>query len=475
MTKIIPKDAIALAQEVAAGKITALALVEQAIARAEQVNPSINAIIQPLYERATQEAQTIHSSTPLAGVPFVVKDLHTPSKGDPQHEGSAVLKAMDYRATHDCFLVETCRQAGLLTIGRTNVPELASGPDCEPYAYGPTKNPWNLAYSSLGSSGGSAATVAAGIVPIAHGTDGGGSVRIPASACGIVGLKPSRGRISNGPDKGENWGGFGTNGIHSRTIRDAAAVLDIMATPMPGDPYRIERPPVSFLKQLEASIARLKIGVVSQLENPEIHQDCLVATEKTAKLLKDLGHQVEVAQPSALKEEEFNKHFFRIVSCHVTQGIEAWGKRIGRQFGEKDVEPVTWFWMKYARSVSTTGYLDSLHWLHRFSRRMARWWEAGFDLLLTPTLACPPPKLGFANNPKHAAKVNLKIVRFMTPFNVTGQPAVTLPLHWNEEGLPIGIQLVAAYGREDLLLRLASQIEQAQSWHSQLPPIFADH
>jgi amidase len=466
-------DAIALAALVAKGEVTALELVEQAIARAEEVNPKINAIIQPLYERARQEARAVEARGPLSGVPFVVKDLHTPSKGDPQHDGSAVLKGLDYRADHDGYLVQKCRAAGLVTIGRTNVPEFASGPDCEARAYGPTRNPWSTEHASLGSSGGSAAAVSAGIVPIAHGTDGGGSVRIPSSACGIVGLKPTRGRISNGPEMGESWAGFGTSGVHGRTARDVAAGLDAMAGPMPGDPYALDLPATSFLEQTGLPIDPLRVGVAAGSENPEVQADCARAAEDAARLLEGLGHHVEISQPAALRDEDFRGHYFRIVSSQVAENIAAWGERIGREFGEAEVEPVTWFWLQSGRSGTATEYVASLNWLHRFSRRVAQWWTDGFDVLVTSTLACPPPKLGLVNNLEHAARVIPDIIRFTAPFNVTGQPAITLPLHGTAEGLPIGVQLVAAYGREDLLLRLAAQVEEAQPWRHRVPPVFA--
>jgi amidase len=362
-------------------------------------------------------------------------------------------------------------------VGRTNTPELGVLPTTEPVAYGPTRNPWNVSRSPGGSSGGSAAAVAAGLVPIGHGSDGGGSIRIPASACGLVGLKPSRGRVSAGPRHGELLGGLAVEHVLSRSVRDTAAVLDVLAGPMPGDPYCAPAPPQRFTAEVGASPGRLRIGVLGHVpgEFVEVHADCSRAAQAAGQLLESLGHTVEPSYPTVLEESEFFLYFGTIVACELVASLESWSRRTGKAIGARDVEPHTWALTGLGRCPATQ-LIAAKEWLHGYARRMASWWSSGFDLLVTSTLAHVPPPLGELTstneNPLRAGERATPFAVFTAPFNATGQPAISLPLAWSN-GLPIGVQLVAAYGREDLLIRVASQLEQARPWSDRRPPVSA--
>jgi amidase len=372
------------------------------------------------------------------------------------------------------------RAAGFIFLGKTNTPELGSLPTTEPQAYGPSRNPWDTSRSTGGSSGGSAAAVAAGMVPVAHANDGGGSIRIPASECGLVGLKPSRGRVSWGPEYGELWQGLAIEHVVSRSVRDTATVLDVIAGPMPGDPYFAPPPARPFLAEVGAEVGRLRIGLMTQAPGraTQVHPDCIAAAQEAARLLESLGHHVEEAYPEALDNaEERFAHVWTLVSSSVATVLDHWSKIIGQTIGPDDIELHNWAIAEAGRRRMANEYIDAVIWLQADTRRVANWWHEGFDLLLTPTIAEPPPPLGqfvsTADDPLAAARRTEKIIPFTPPFNVTGQPAISLPLHWNAEGLPIGVHLVAAYGREDVLIRVASQLEQARPWADRRPPVHA--
>lgn len=469
-------DAVALADLVRGGEVTPGELVEAAIARAEKVNPSVNAIILPLYESARTRAGGPLPEGPLRGVPITIKDLRTPAAGEPRRDGNRVLKERDFHEDHDCFVAAKLREAGLVNIGRTNVPEFACGRSpitCENDAHGATRNPWNPERTAMGSSGGAAASVAAGIVPIAHGTDGGGSIRMPASACGVVGLKPTRGRISSGPDHGESWAGCSTHGMLTRSVRDAALALDILAGPMPGDPYSAPPPPRPFSEEVGAAPGRLRIGLLPSLPSPEAHRDCREGVEEVGRLLERLGHHVELSHPEAYQDLGWLGDYATLIAVSTAAGLEEWTRRIGHTWTEADLEPPTWQAAEQGRATSGPEYAAALTRLHGFSRRMAAWWEEGFDVLVTPTLATPPPPLGYLIDPEAARLRLLQTMPFTAQFNVTGQPAISLPLHWSSEGLPIGIHFAARYAAEGLLLRLAAQLEEASPWRDRRPAVWA--
>ena len=481
-------DATALAALIRAGEVKPLELVDAAIARIETVDPQLNSVIHRRFERARAEAAALGAgpgaeSAPFVGVPFLVKDVACHQAGEPFHEGMRFLRDRQWRAENDSYLATRFRNAGLITVGRTNTPELGIVPTTEPDAYGPTRNPWDRSRSPGGSSGGSAAAVAAGLVPAAHANDGGGSIRIPASACGLVGLKPSRGRASLGPDAS-----FSAlvvcEHVVCRTVRDSAALLDVVAGPMPGDPYVAPPPARPYREEVGADPGRLRVGLMTAAPGgfAVVHPDCVTAAENAARTLEGLGHHVEVSHPAALDLPEWSPHFMSLWSAGVALGIDGWSARTGAIIGADDVEPLTWALAELARALPTPALLRSIDWLLRTTRLVAEWWEptekdsgAGFDLLLTPTLAEPPVPLGTfdpaPDNPMAGFMRAAGFTPFTPPVNVTGQPAISLPLARTAEGLPVGVQLIAAYGREDLLLRVAAQLEEAVPWAQRRPPI----
>lgn len=472
-------DATAQAELVRRGEVSPRELVDAAIERCQRVNPKLNAVIAPLFEKARAHAGSpALGDGPFRGVPFLLKDLTLQTQGDPYCAGARFLRELGFVSDHDTHLAAKLRDAGFVFLGKTNVPELGPLPTTEPAAFGPTRNPWDLERSPGGSSGGSAAAVAAGLVPAAHANDGGGSIRIPASACGLVGLKPSRGRTSLGPDKGEDWAGAIVEHVVTRSVRDSAAILDAVAGPMPGDPYFAPPPARPFRDELGAPAGRQRVGLLTKALYPELttHADCVRAAGEAARALEALGHRVEESHPAALEDPELFANAGRITVASVARELASWGERIGRALRPGDVEPYTWTLGEIGRELSAQQYLESVERIHAIARRVAEWWSA-YDLLLTPTLPEPPPRLGSFQstdaNPLFSGRRAVAFCSFTLPFNFTGQPAISLPLHWSEAGLPIGIQLVAAYGREDLLLRLAAQLEEARPWQDRWPPVRA--
>ncbi len=473
-------DATAQAALVRSGEVSPLELVEAAIARIEAVNPQLNAVITPLFDSARAEAASPSlPDGPFRGVPFLLKDLSCHSAGHPFHEGMAFLKERGWSEPEDTVLAARFRAAGLVVTGKTNTPELGILPTTEPIAYGPTRNPWDLSRSTGGSSGGSAAAVAAGLVPMAHANDGGGSIRIPASECGLVGLKPTRGRVSSGPEFGDVMGGLTCELVVTRSVRDTAAVLDAVAGMAPGDPFTAPEPIRPYAQEVGAPVEPLRIGLMSTapLGQVTVHPDCVDAAESAARLLESLGHQVEVAHPPALDAADYTGHFITNWAAGAAWNLDYWGRRTGDKVTEADVEPLTWALAELGRSSTAAEWLWAREWLQVNAREMASWWDDGFDLLLTPTIAEPPPPLGSfdspPDNPLHGLFRAAELVPFTPPFNVTGQPALSLPLHWSAAGLPIGVQLVAAFGREDVLLRVAAQLESAQPWADRRAPVHA--
>ncbi len=479
-------DAIAQADLVHTGETTPLELVDAAISRIEQVNPQLNAVITPLFEKArTQAKSTDLADGPFKGVPFLLKDFGCHSAGDPYHQGTRFLKDLGWTAKEDTYMAAKLRAAGFIFLGKTNTPEFASMPTTEPEAYGPTRNPWNTNHSTGGSSGGAGAAVASGMVPAAHANDGGGSTRIPASECGLVGLKSTRARASLGPEYGEIWQGLVNEHVVTRSVRDTAAILDVIAGPMPGDPYFAPLPARPFLEEVGADPGRLRIGFLADFPGKAVplHPDCVTAVQETVRLLGALGHRLEAAYPSALDaEQELRRHVWAILTSAIASHLDTLSEQTGKQISQDDVEINTWAMAEIGRARTAVRYIEAIEWLQSDTRRIASWWQPedgkdGFDLLLTPTIAEPPPKLGefvsTPDNPLGAARRSAPLMPFAVPFNVTGQPAISLPLYWNSEGLPIGIQLVAAYGREDVLFRVAAQLEHAQPWADKWPSVHA--
>ncbi len=413
------------------------------------------------------------------GVPFVLKDLDGTQAGAPLHCGTRFLKERGYVATADSELTERFHRAGLVTIGRTNTPELGLVPTTEPEAYGPTRNPWDPSRSPGGSSGGSAACVAAGIVPMGHAGDGGGSIRIPAAHCGLVGLKPSRGRITMGPELGEGWAGLVARLAVTRSVRDTAALLDAVAGPGVGDPSWAPPPERPYVDALRGPSRPLRIGWTSAPLNAEVAVDPQVAaaTEATAALLESLGHQVDEQVPPALLDYPADD-FLVAYMAWTARELDRLGELVGEPVTAAGVEAGTWALAEGGRTVSAAAYLAALDGLHALTRAVVAWWELdGFDVLVTPTVPELAPTLGQfgpgTHGPLDGVFRSTITVHYTAPFNITGQPAISVPLHHSAEGLPIGMQLVGAPGREDVLIAVASQLEEARPWADRRPPIWA--
>ncbi|MDJ0852677.1 MAG: amidase family protein [Myxococcota bacterium] len=471
-------DATAQAQLVKSGDATPLELVDAAIARIEALDDRVGAVVTRLFDRARQQAASPDlPKGPFHGVPFLLKDLVSATAGDPLFKGNRALRDAGYTAPADTALARRFREAGLVTVGKSNTPELGFTVTTEPEAIGPSRNPWNLEHSTGGSSGGSAAAVAARLVPIAHANDGGGSIRVPASECGLVGLKPSRARVSLAP-LGEDWHGLVAEGVVSLSVRDTAAALDAIAGPEPGDPYAAPHPQRPYREELAHGPEGLRIGLLRRRPGGDLaHADCVAAVEKTARLLQGLGHHVEESHPAALEEAELGEHFSAVVMAHAARNHEEIAELLKRRLGPDDFEAYTWSLMEHGRELSAARYIAACDWLQTWTRRVASWWADGFDLLLTPTIAEPPPPLGTVSSaagpPEEVLERVLGLIPFTPAYNVTGQPAISLPLHWSESGLPVGVQLVAALGREDLLIAVAARLEEAQPWLERRPPLCA--
>jgi amidase len=456
-------DATAQAESVRQGQVQPVELVEAAIARIEQLNPQLNAVITPLFEKALAQARSPQlAAGPFRGVPLLLKDFWCETAGDPYYVGMKFLRRLGWRSERDSYLAQKFRAAGFIFMGKTNLPELAGSPLTEPEAFGPTRNPWDPSRTPGGSSGGSAAAVAAGMVAVAHANDGAGSIRIPASCCGLVGLKPSRGRISSGPGRAAGLLGNISEFVLTRSVRDAAAILEAVAGPMPGDFMIAPAPQRPYSQQVGADPGRLRVGLLSHepfLKLP-IHPECLEAVAETGKLLEALGHFVEEAYPPQFDGITGLGLGLRIITrSGLAATLDAWAERTGQSIGPADVEATTWAAAEEGRSYSAVQ-------IHQAYQRLVigicgtlEWWQSGFDILVTPTMAQPPLPIGEKDPERLAAAFGL----FAMPFSFTGQPAISLPLHWTPERLPVGVQLVADYGREDLLLRLSSQLEAATS------------
>jgi amidase len=475
-------DATAQAELVRTGAASPVELVDAAIARIEAVDPQINAVVMRRFEQARGEAAALFPSggpdAPFRGVPFVTKDLHCTTAGEPDSEGSAFLKNAGYRASVTTSLAARFAGAGFVNLGRANSPELGLLPTTEPAAWGATHNPWDVERTPGGSSGGSAAAVAAGLVPVAHASDGGGSIRIPAAACGLVGLKPSRGRVSAGPIGGELFKMLSVQHVVTRTVRDCAALLDVTAGPEPGDPVVAPAIDGSFADQVGADPGRLRIGLLTQMpaRDDRTDPDCVAVAEQAAALLESLGHVVEPTDGGFLHQEGLMAGFGTVWAVTTATTLHTWESWVGRPVTENDVEPITWILAERGRALDAVAYGETVVDLQTACRRICSWWT-DHDLLLTPTLGEPPVPLGnFAPVDGDVFRGYARAGRF-TPFtgfaNMTGQPAIALPFGATASGLPLGFQLVAAYGREDLLLRLAAQVEAAHPWAQRIPPVHA--
>lgn len=497
-------DATALAQAFSTGEADPTEAMQAALERMERLHPALNAVIHPRPERALAEAEASaqrwsrrradgdalgdmsDTGVPFDGVPMAIKDLGCEQAGEFHHAGARFLVELGWRGSLDSHLYGLLRGAGLVSVGRTNTPEFGTTITTEPDAYGPTANPWSLDRSPGGSSGGSAAAVAAGIVPVAHGNDGGGSIRVPAAACGLVGLKPTRGRVSTAPRLGEHRGGFAVDGMLTRTVRDAARCLDIISRPAPGDPYIAPPlgPDESFAGALTVPLPPLRIAVSTGSPgraSPPVRR----AVEQAADLLARLGHRIEPdTAPDGWFSAELADHTIVVRTVGMATELAGWEERLGRPMTSDDVEPANWWSAELGASLPASVYVQALEELARWRRRVMAFWNAdaptgtntpegdGFDLLMTPVLADVTPPLGYLADPADGARRIAELAAFVNQANVSGQPAISLPTAVDADGLPLGVQLHAAHGGERLLLAVAQQISNADGFISlgDLPP-----
>lgn len=468
-------DGLGLAALVAKGHVTPRELAEEAIARIEKYNPQLNAVVYKMYDLGRETAKQVagRSEGRFRGVPFLLKDILGNYAGVPTQSGARFLA--DLPVVADDTLVTRFKAAGLVTLGKTNVPEFGLLPTTESVLYGAAHNPWNLAHSTGGSSGGSAAAVAAGIVPVAHANDGGGSIRIPASCCGLVGLKPTRGRNPLGPMLGDLLGGLICEHIVSRTVRDTAAMLDCTAGPEPGDPYAAIPPTRPYLEECGAPVGRLRIAfATTNGAGAKIHPECVTAAERTAKLCEELGHVVEEASPP-IDHNAISQAFLTVWCSGLAMQIDAVAMFTGREIREELFEGVSWGLYQSGRQVTASQYLLAVAMLQMQGRNVGRFHET-YDCWLTPTLGAPPIRLGVLDleerDPIKALAPLLDYVPITPLQNATGQPAISLPLHWSADGLPVGVMFTGRMSEEATLLRLAAQLEEARPWKDRRPPVF---
>ena len=457
-------DATGLADLVRSGGVSAAELTDCAIERIDALNPQLNAVVHTFYGRARALAQQPQSGA-FAGVPFLLKDILGDLAGEPTRQGSRLMPAVP--AAQNAELVNRFLAAGLNPLGKTNVPEFGLVGTTESVLYGPARNPWNLAHSTGGSSGGSAAAVASGMVPIAHANDGGGSIRIPASACGLVGLKPSRARNPLGPLVGDVMGGLVQEHVVCHSVRDAARMLDCTHGPGLGDPYAAPPAPASFAAALGAKGRRLRIGYArTKVNGDPLHPECAAAAEAAAKLCAQLGHTVEEASPP-LDQEAMTMAFMALWTGGLALQVDYICAMTGQAPSLNNLEGLTYGLYQAGQQVTGPQVLGAQAALHGAGRAVAAWHQS-YDVWITPTLGLPPIANGSFDltntNPLEAFAPMIDYVPFTALQNGTGQPAISLPLHWSADGLPVGVQFVGELGEKALLLALAGELEAAAPW-----------
>jgi amidase len=464
-------DGLGLAELVRTRAVTAKELLTAAVERIEARNPAVNAVVNRLYDRAEAAIAAGLPAGPFAGVPYLLKDLGVYYAGTVTSAGCAFFR--DAIADHDSEIVARMKRAGLVILGKTNTSEFGLSTSVEPTLFGPTRNPWNLEFSAGGSSGGAAAAVASGMLPIAHATDGGGSIRIPAACCGLFGLKPTRARTPLGPDLGEAWSGAGVGHAVTRSVRDSAALLDVTAGPDVGDPYWAPPPRGPYLAEVGVDPGRLKIAFTTKAwSGHPVDAECVAAVLASAKLCESLGHAVEEASPF-IDEELHNKARRVVIGANTRTTLEARGKALGREPRADDVETFTWAAAESGRKLTASDYAGAIRVLHQIGRVVGRFFTR-YDVLLTPTMCEPPYKLGVlsmsGNDPQTYLQALLGTIAFTSLFNTAGNPAMSVPLHWSANGLPVGVQFAAAFGDDATLLRLGSQLEAVRPWADRRPP-----
>lgn len=484
-------DALGLAELVRKRKVKTSELIEEAISRIEKLNPLLNAVICKMYDTA----RTVNDRKPptgiFGGVPFLVKDIVHQVSGVPYTMASRSLK--DYIPAADSEVIKRYRAAGMLILGKTNLPEFGLMSYTEPLLFGPCRNPWDTQRTSGGSSGGSASAVASGMVPMAAGTDGGGSIRIPAAHCGLFGMKPSRGRTPTGPAFGEVWQGAAIEGVLSRSVRDSAAALDILAVPDPGAPYIIQPPSLPYLAEITKKPGKLKIAFSTRsMLDSDVHPECIHAVEEAADLCVRLGHNVERNEPD-LDGKAIAFSFLMLYLGEIAADIEMTAKLTGKKPRRDDFEPVTWCLGLLGRTYSAGDFVREKRLWNTVARSFSSFFEK-YDMYLTPVTAYPPLKIGELQL-KSYEKAMVRIINTLGlgksvkasgmvsklsratfekyPFtqvaNITGLPAMSVPLHWTPEGLPCGVQFIGRFGDEAKLFRLAAQLEKSRPWFDHWP------
>jgi len=472
MTDLAFLDATALAELVRRKEVQPVELVEAAIERIERFNPILNAVVTPMYEQARAAATGKLPDGPFAGVPFLLKDLLAFYKGVRWTAGSALLR--DFVADHDSELVVRLKRSGLIILGKTNLCEFGLLPTTEPHLFGPCRNPWDTERTTGGSSGGSAAAVAAGMVPMAHGNDGGGSIRIPASCCGLFGLKPTRGRNPLGPNFGDIMNGLVAEHAITRSVRDSAALLDATSGPDVGDPYWAPPPLRPFVQEVGVDPGRLRIAFTTVAPTGvSIHPHCISAVQDAASLCADLGHEVVEAAPE-IDGERMTRGFDTLWSADCAATLSRIARRDGQIPKPDHVEPLTWKLYERGQRVTAADYITSVQTLQNIGRLVARFF-IDHDIWLTPTLGQPPVPLGYfdsqPDDPLAGYRRSGEFVPFTPICNATGQPAMSVPLFWNSDNLPIGVHFIGRFGDEATLFRLAAQLETARPWATRRSPI----
>ena len=491
-------DALGLAKLVRERQVTPTELLDATIERIEARDPALNAVVVKLFDRAHARAKSLEAAPsagervqPFRGVPFLLKDLLQTMKGIPSSHGSRFLSKTP--AAHDSELVQRFEAAGLVIAGKTNTPEMGLLPITEPELWGICRNPWDTNHTPGGSSGGSAASVAAGYVPMAHGGDGGGSLRIPASCCGLFALKPSRGRNPLGPDVGEGWNGIVVEHVMTRSVRDSAAALDAVAGTDLGAPYSAAPPERPFLEEVSRAPGKLRIAFTAKsMLGATVHADCVAAVRDAASLCESLGHTVEEAHPP-LDARVLTRAYLTLIGASTAAEVQLCGQLVGRPATSSDFELGTWMLAQIGAKKSAVELEIAIHTIQAMGREYARWAQ-DFDAVLSPVLGAPPLKigslaqkpserfamhalrllpLGFAMNKvlDQIADTAFEFAGFTALANLFGLPAMSVPLFWNGAGLPIGVQFMGRPLGEAALLRLAGQLEQARPWAQRRPPI----
>ena len=488
-------DALGLSKLVAEGEVSATELVDEAVTRVQRINPQLNAVILPMFDQARVVAAEGAFGAPFGGVPFLLKDLAQTIKGVSTSSGSRFWRG--WVPAHDGTLYRRFVDAGLITVGKTNTPEMGLLPVTEPSLFGPTRNPWDPSRSSGGSSGGSAAAVAAGVVPMASGGDGGGSIRIPASCCGVFGMKPTRARTPAGPAVSESWNGLAIEHVISRSVRDSAVCLDAIHGPERGAPYHaphVERP---YAEEVATEPGKLRVAFHADPAMPsKVHPDCVAAVHETARICESLGHEVRQVRPNH-DTRALARAFYTLISANTAADLAAAERVRGRAAGVDDFETETWLTALIGRTLSGPEVIDAIRLLQTETRRLADFYK-DYDVILTPTLGQPPPKIGALRAKGVEAVAQRAVVRskalgalkltgavdmavdrvfgfipFTPVANFTGQPSMSVPLIWNRENLPIGSMFTGRFGDEATLYRLAMQLERERPWAERRPPVFA--